>query len=45
MKEEDEEVIEGKEKKEKSIMVKHFIIDFSRTILMFKIRHDLDDTE
>jgi hypothetical protein len=25
-------------------MIKHFIIDFSKTILMFKIRHNLDDT-
>lgn len=25
-------------------MVHHFIIDFSKTILMFKIRHDLEDT-
>jgi Mg2+ and Co2+ transporter CorA len=25
-------------------MVKHFIIDFSKLILMFKIRHDMEDT-
>ena len=25
-------------------MVHHFMIDFSKTILMFKIRHELDDT-
>lgn len=25
-------------------MVHHFTIDFSKTILMFKIRHDLEDT-
>jgi len=25
-------------------MVHHFLIDFSKTILAFKIRHELDDT-
>jgi len=29
---------------EKGVMVHHFIIDFSKTILMFKIRHELQDT-
>ena len=29
---------------EKSVMVHHFLIDFSKTILAFKIRHELDDT-
>lgn len=35
---------DDEEQAEKSIMVKHFIIDFSKLILMFKIRHDMEDT-
>lgn len=35
---------DDEDKQEKSVMVHHFIIDFSKTILMFKIRNDLEDT-
>ena len=35
---------DDEEDREKSIMVKHFIIDFSKLILMFKIRNDMEDT-
>lgn len=35
---------DDEDKKEKSTMVHHFVIDFSKTILNFKIRRDMEDS-